>query len=101
VLAAVGISLSSISYNNAVWVVGSPGAVSVTATPAITACTQDFQKLSVIGTDATKTVRLDDEATVSGSGLKLNGPWIGGLYSVLTLHCNITLGKWVEDNRSN
>lgn len=100
VTAAGGISLSGIAYNNFVWVVGSPGAVIVTATPSITACTLDGQRLTVIGTDATKTVKLQDDASLSGSGLFLNGPVILGLYKVISLHCDVTLGAWVEDSRS-
>lgn len=100
VTAAGGISLSGIAYNNFVWVVGSPAAVIVTATPSITACTLDGQRLTVIGTDATKTVKLQDDASLSGSGLFLNGPVILGLYKVISLHCDVTLGAWVEDSRS-
>lgn len=99
VTAAGGVVLTSISYENFAWVVGSPGAVTVTATPSVTACTADGQKLHIVGTDATNTVTLQDEAGLAGSKLQLNGTWVGGLYSVLNLHCDITLGMWVEDSR--
>ena len=99
VTAAGGVVLTGITYDNFAWVVGSPGAVVVTATPSITACTADGQKLHVIGTDATKTVTLQDNAGLSGSNLQLNGTWVGGLYSVLNLYCDITLGMWVEESR--
>jgi hypothetical protein len=94
-----GVSLSGVSYFNVAFVVGSPGAVTVTATPSITACTADGQQLKVIGTDNTKTVTLQDQANLASSGLSLNGNWIGAKDSVLTLHCDITQGLWVEDSR--
>lgn len=100
VLAATGISLSGISVSNYVWVVGSPGAVTVIATPSITACTADGQMLKVIGTDATNTVHLQDQANLASSGLSLNGDITLGKDSVITLHCDITQGLWVEDSRS-
>lgn len=96
VTASGGVTLTGLSYNNFVWVIGSPGAVTVTATPSITACTNDGQKLTIMGTDATKKVTLQDNAGLSGSNLQLNGTWVGGLYSVLELTCDITAGVWVE-----
>lgn len=99
VTAAGGVVLSSISYVNFAWVIGDPGAVTVTATPSITACTADGQVLHVIGTDATKKVTLQDNAGLAGSNLQLNGTWVGSLYSVLNLECDITLGMWVEQSR--
>lgn len=99
VSAVTGISLSGITYSNFVWVVGNGGAVTVTATPSITACTADGQVLHVVGTSNTNTVTLQDNAGLSGSNLQLNGTWVGGLYSTLTLECNITLGMWIEQTR--
>ena len=99
VTATSGVSLTSIGYTNFVWVVGSGGPVTVTATPSVTACTGDGQELVVIGTDATKTVTLQDQNSLSSSGLSLNGNWTGGKDSTLTLHCDITQGLWVEDSR--
>jgi len=99
VTAGGGISLSSITYNNFVWVVGSGGAVTVTATPSITAGTADGQILHVIGTDATNTVTLQDNAGLSGSALYLNGTWVGSLYSQLELHWDASLSAWVENSR--
>lgn len=99
VTAAGGISLSSIAYNNEVWVIGSPAAVTVTATPSITACTADGQTLKVHGTDNTKTVRLQDQANLASSGLSMNGDWVGAKDSTIEFHCDITQGLWVEDSR--
>jgi hypothetical protein len=103
VQAATGITLASIMYYNFVWVVGYNGSIdapqTVTATPSITAGTADGQILHVIGTSATNTVTLQDNAGLAGSNLQLNGTWVGGLYSQLDLHWDNTLGYWVEDNR--
>lgn len=99
VTAAGGVSLASIGTMNMVWVIGSLGAVTVTATPSITACTADGQILRVIGTDDIKTVTLQDNAGLTGSNLQINGNWVGKKYSTLTLHCDITLSAWVEDSR--
>lgn len=99
VTAAGGVSLASISYSNFAWVVGSPGAVTVTATPSITAGSADGQILRVVGTHATNTVRLQDKANLASSGLSLNGDWIGGLDSVLVLHWDAANSLWVEDSR--
>lgn len=101
ITAAGGISLSSISYANEIWVVGSPGAVTVTATPSVTACTADGQQLKIHGTDNTKTVKLQDQSSLSGSGLWLNGPVTLAAQQSIQLHCDVTLGGWVEDSRSN
>jgi hypothetical protein len=100
VTAAGGVSLSSIGYFNYAWLVGSPGAVTVTATPSVTACTADGQELKLIGTSNTNTVKLQDEASLAGSKLRLNGPVTLGLYQDVTFHCDVTLGDWVEDNRN-
>lgn len=99
ITAAGGITLSSLKYVNFVWVIGSPGAVTVTATPSITACTADGQLLYVVGTDNTKTVRLQDQSNLASSGLSLNGDVILAKDSVIALHCDITQGLWIEDNR--
>jgi hypothetical protein len=99
VTASGGISLTSIAYVNSVWVVGSTSATTVTKTPSITPCTADGQKLQLAGTSATNTVTLQDQANLASSGLSLNGNWVGGKDSSLSLHCDITQGLWVEDAR--
>lgn len=101
VTASGGISLSGITYDNFVWVIGSPGAVTITKTPSITACTADGQKLHVIGTDATKTVRIQDKSNLASSGVSSNGDFVGALDSTINYHCDITRTLWVEDSRSN
>jgi hypothetical protein len=99
VTASGGVSLSGLTYLNEVWVVGSGGAVTVTKTPSVTACTADGQQLKVHATSATNTVTLQDQSNLASSGLSLNGNWVGGLDSTIILHCDITRGLWVEDAR--
>lgn len=94
VTAAGGVSLSSITYSNLAIVQGSPSAVTVTATPSITAGSAVGQRLLVIGTDNTKTVTLQDEAGLASSGLQLNGAWVGANHSVLELVWDGSF--WVE-----
>lgn len=99
VTAVGGGSLTGIVYSNVLYVTGSGGPVTVTATPSITACTADGQYLSVTGTDATNTVTLQDAGSLSGSGLRLNGQWVGAKYSVLYLQCDGSTGEWDEVSR--
>lgn len=99
VTAAGGVSLSSIQFSNVAWIIGSPGAVTVTATPSITVGTSDGQTLSVIGTSATNTVRLQDKTNLASSGLSLNGDFIGGKDSVLNLRWDATQSLWIEQSR--
>ena len=99
IVAATGISLSSITYSNIVWVVGDSGAVTVTATPSITAGTANGQRLLVIGTSNTNTVTLQDEAGLTGSALRLNGSWVGAKYSILELVWDHNASEWDEISR--
>jgi len=99
VTAAGGVTLTSIGYTNYVWVAGNGGAVTVTATPSVTACASDGQELVIIGTDNTNTVTLQDQSNLASSGLSLNGNWVGAKDSAITLHCDTTQGLWVEDSR--
>ena len=99
IIAATGITLSSIGYMNEVWVVGTAIAVTVTATPSITACTADGQQLKVHGTDNTKTVTLQDQSNLASSGLSMNGNVVLAKDSTISFHCDITQGLWVEDSR--
>jgi hypothetical protein len=101
VTAAGGISLTGLMYMNEVWVIGSPGAVTVTATPSVTACTADGQQLKIHGTDNTKTVKLQDQSSLASSGLYLNGPVTLAAQQSIQLHCDMSLSAWVEDSRSN
>lgn len=99
VTAGGGISLTSIVYKNYKWIVGNGGAVTVTATPSVTACTADGQELTILGTSNTNTVTLQDQANLASSGLSLNGNWIGAKDSALNLVCDFTQGLWIEVSR--
>lgn len=96
VTAAGGITLASISYSNYVFVAGSPGAVTVSATPSITAGTAAGQKLTIIATSATNTVTLQDVAGLAGSALRLNGNWLGSKYSIIELVWDSDASEWDE-----
>lgn len=92
ITAAGGISFSGTNYFNINYIVGSPGAVTVTANPQIATGTSVGQQLILIGTSATNTVTLAD-----GTGLSLNGSWVGGNNSSLILNWNGSV--WTEISR--
>lgn len=92
ITAGGGVTFSGTSYENTNFIAGNGGAVTVTANPQITAATNVGQRLTLIGRDATNTVTLSD-----GTGLSLNGTWIGGLQSVLNLEWDGTV--WTEVSR--
>lgn len=99
IVAGTGIVLTGLSYVNVVYIEGDSGAVTVTATPSVTQCTQPGQMVTIIGKDATNTVTLQDEAGLAGSNLQLNGTFVAGLNSVLTLICDAASGDWLEVSR--
>jgi len=99
VTAGAGIALTTpVAYNNDAFVVSNSGAVTVTATPSITACTAAGQILYIFGESASNTITLQDEAGLSGSKLRLNGNWTSGLNRMLTLACDGN-GFWIEQSR--
>lgn len=100
VTAGGGISLSAPTYANDVFVKSNSGAVTVTATPSITACTAAGQTLDIFGEDATNVITLQDESGLSGSKLRLNGNYTTGLNTMLSLNCDGN-GFWVEKSRQN
>lgn len=89
ITAAGGISVAGGNYFNIQFITGSGGAVTVTASPQITAGTAVGQQLILVGNSATNTVTLSD-----GTGLSLNGTWVGGNNAGLTLVWNGTV--WTE-----
>jgi len=91
ITAAGGISFSA-ANDTLNFIQGSGGAVTVTASPQIAAGTAVGQKLELIGRSATNTVTLAD-----GTGLSLNGTWVGGLQSVIGLRWDGTV--WTERYR--
>jgi len=92
ITAAGGIAFTGSSYNNIWFIKGNGGAVTVTADPQIAAGTNVGQVLRLVGEDNTDTVTLSD-----GTGLSLNGAWVGAKDSILNLVWDGT--NWVEMNR--
>lgn len=79
-------------------VVGNGGAVVLVATPTITAPAADGQILVIMGTNDTNTVTFQDESSLAGTKLQLNGgnDRVLGLYDTLTLMYDSSTGFWVE-----
>lgn len=70
---------------------GSPGAVTISANPQISAGTAEGNELTIIGRDDTNTVTI-----TNGNGLRLNGDIILGDGDVLGLIWSNTNSKWEE-----
>lgn len=85
VTAGGGVSLTSPTFFNIAFIEGSAGAVTVTATPSITAGTSVGQRLVLVGKSDTNTVTLQDEAGLATSDLRLNGNWVSANYKTLEL----------------
>lgn len=83
---------------NVVFISGNGGAVTVTATPSITACTAAGEQLQLIG--GTNNVTLQDTAGLAGSKLKLNGTLTIGTTSPASYSasfvCDAASGNWIE-----
>lgn len=92
ITAVGGITFSGTNYQNYNFIVGSGGPVTVTANPQISAATNVGQVLVLIAKSATNTVTISD-----GNGLSLNGAWVGGLNSVITLVWDGS--NWIEESR--
>jgi hypothetical protein len=92
ITAAGGISFTGSYYINYAFIAGNGGAIDITANPQIAAGSLVGQHLQIISKDATNTVKLED-----GTGLALNGAWIGGLNSVINLTWDGA--TWIEDSR--
>ena len=92
VTAGAGVVFSGSLYAN-YYFLSAASAITVSATPQITAGTLVGQKLIIITKSATNTITLAD-----GNGLSLNGPWVGGLDSSIELVWNGN-AKWVEVSR--
>jgi hypothetical protein len=77
-------------------VVGSGGAVTLTATPTL-ADGVDAQEIEIWGTNDSNTVALQDEGTLTGSNIQLPGTVRTlGLGDVMILRFNSTTGFWYE-----
>ncbi len=92
VTAAGGVVFSGNAYENYYFLTAA-SAITVSATPQISAATNVGQRLVITSKSATNTITLAD-----GNGLSLNGTWVGGLDSVLILYWNGN-SKWVEISR--
>lgn len=92
ITAVGGIAFTGSNYSNVKFIAGDSGAINVTANPQIAAGSSAGQMLTIVSRHATNTVTLED-----GNGLSLNGPWVGGLDSVIELMFDGT--NWVEKSR--
>lgn len=105
ITAGGGVTLSGLSYQNDVFINASAiGTTTVTATPSMTACTQVGQEVNIWGVSTNKIVVLQDEASLSGSKLHLNGNWSSAAgvsqYAMLVVRCDGN-GFWNEKSRNN
>lgn len=78
------------------YVVGSPGAVNISANPQIDDGTIDGQVLELIGTHATNTVTLEN-----GNGLVTNGDCILTDGSIIRFVWSDNAGLWFEEYRND
>ena len=98
---AVAVTGQIVNGPNLVFVSGNGGAVAVTATPSITACTAAGEQLQLIG--GANNVTLQDVASLAGSKLQLNGNLTLGTTSPASYSasfvCDAASGNWVETAR--
>jgi hypothetical protein len=95
--ASTGVLIPSPVTNLTIRLEGSGGAVDISANPQIVHGF-DGQRITLEGTSATNTVKLDD-----GDGLKLAGgaSFTIGEYDVISFHFNVNKSLWIENSRSN
>lgn len=96
ITAAGGITPVASKLRQAMYVHGSGGAVTITASPAIAAGSAEGQILTLIGTDATNTVTIQSAA----AGVLLSGDIVITQGTLLTLRWIPGLAKWLEVNRN-
>lgn len=92
ITAVGGVAFTGTAWENVKFIAGNGGAVDVSANPQVAAATNVGQKLILIGTNDTDTVKLED-----GTGLSLNGAWIAANHSVIGLMWDGSV--WVEQYR--
>lgn len=80
------------TVDEVIYIAGNGSAVLVSANPQISVGNVDGQILELRGRSASNTVQLAD-----GTGLSLNGGWLGGLDSALGLRWDTSV--WVERYR--
>lgn len=100
--ATTGIIASRITANATIKVVGNSGNITITATPSIAPGVHG-QRLKIMGTDDTDTVTFQDESTLAGSDLNLDGgvSFTLGKGDSIVLEYDSTDGKWYEETRSD
>jgi hypothetical protein len=88
--------------NTVMRIAGSPGAVTITASPNIALGT-DGQMVILKGESDTNTVTLRDEVVYNGSALSLNGQvsFTLGQGDTITLVYDLNLGVWFEISRTD
>jgi len=101
-LQSVGVETIITPTNKNIRVEGSGGAVLLASTPNI-AVADDGTEIVIIGANNIKTLELQDETNLVGSGLRLAGGLnvVLGLYDTLSLVYDATVGYWLETSRSN
>lgn len=92
ITAVGGLSFSGSQPLTKKYIAGNGGAIVVTANPQIAAGNADGQELTIQSRSAGNIVELQD-----GTGLVMNGPWIGGLDSSITFTWDTA--SWVEKCR--
>jgi len=92
ITAAGGLAFAGTQAFTKKYIAGNGGPIVVTANPQIAAGVSDGQQMTIQGTNAVDTVQLSD-----GNGLALNGAWVGGLNSIITLSWDLV--NWVEVSR--
>lgn len=86
-------NLTSSKFFGMCFVDGDGGAINLTSNPQVAVPTAIGQELTIVGTDDTNTLQLDN-----GDGLELNGPCILGAKSMITLKA-LSLTTWTEKSR--
>lgn len=92
ITAAGGVIFSGSAYTNVYFIEGDGGAIDITADPQISAGNAVGQRLTLISQDAANTVTLEH-----GTGLDLNGAWVGGANSSIELMWDGS--TWIELSR--
>lgn len=95
---AIAVASQIVNGPNVVFISGSGGAVTLTATPSITACTAAGEQLQLIG--GANNVTIQDIASLAGSKVHVNGNLTLGTtapasYSA-TFVCDAAAGNWIE-----
>lgn len=72
------------------------GAVTLTSTPHFTACTVGGQELTIMGDDDTNTLTLQDESSLAGSKVQMNGGTncVLGNGDIISFICKVSDATW-------